>query len=490
MSEYTVTKAREYENKHAGDVSADERPAFHVTGQIGWINDPNGFSVYKDEYHLFFQYHPYTTFWGPMHWGHVKTRDFIKWENLPVAIAPDEKYDSKGCFSGSAVELEDGRQLLIYTGVSETEKDGKIFDIQQQCIAYGDGVDYIKSDKNPVIPSELIPNGFSIVDFRDPKIWRENGKYYLVLGNRTEDGSGAILLYESEDASNWRFTEIIDRCDNRYGRMWECPDFFKLDDKEVLLVSPQDMEAEDLEFHTGNGTVVLIGHHGDKDSFVRESARSIDYGLDFYAPQTLVTEDGRRVMIAWMQNWDTCNQNHEGRNIYGQMTIPRELRIEDGRLCQVPVRELNNYRGTEHAHEIKEDGRDISFENVCGRCFDMEIELEIKEESKESEFVITLAKSDKCRTTLSVDLKKRIMTFDRSKSGGRRDIVSARSCKIQVKNNKVSLRVIMDHNGVEAFVNNGEQVMSSIIYTPADAKSILFDSVNTKADIRFCKINI
>ncbi len=490
MSEYTVAKARKYEKEHEGDVTFKERPSFHVTGQIGWINDPNGFSQYKDEYHLFFQYHPYSTFWGPMHWGHVKTRDFIKWENLPVAIAPDSEYDNKGCFSGSAVELEDGRQLLIYTGVSEISQDGKNFDIQQQCIAFGDGVDYEKSDNNPVISSELIPQGFSIADFRDPKIWKEDGKYYLILGNRTEDGSGAILLYESDDAFEWKFAEIIDRCHNRYGKMWECPDFFKLDEKEVLLVSPQDMEAEELEFHSGNGTVVLIGHHGDEERFVRESAHAVDYGLDFYAPQTLVAEDGRRVMIAWMQNWDTCNQNHEDRNIYGQMTIPRELRIRDGRLCQLPVRELLNYRGPEYAYNIPERSNNLSFEDVHGRCFDMEIDLEVTKDDAVSEFKVSLAGSERYETTLSIDLHKQIMKFDRSKSGGRRDIVDSRSCKINLKNKKISLRIIMDHNGVEVFANEGEQVMSSMIYTPIESEHIRFSSENVKAAIRFYNIEV
>ena len=122
-------------------VPEEERPKFHVTGGIGWINDPNGFSLYKGEYHLFHQYHPYKPIWGPMHWGHVKTRDFIRWERLPVALAPDMPYDKDGCFSGSAVELPDGRQLLMYTGVrEERQADGSLKPFQTQCLAVGDGV--------------------------------------------------------------------------------------------------------------------------------------------------------------------------------------------------------------------------------------------------------------------------------------------------------------------------------------------------------------
>ncbi len=491
VSEYTLKRAREYECENSAKAKSQERPEFHVTGQVGWINDPNGFSVYKGEYHLFFQYHPYSTFWGPMHWGHVKTRDFVKWERLPVALAPDEEYDNKGCFSGSAIELDDGRQLLIYTGVSEAFHDGKDVDIQQQCAAIGDGINYEKIDKNPIIPIELIPGDGSKIDFRDPKIWKENGKYYLVAGNRASDGSGDILLYESSNFEDWKYDQTIDSCENRYGRMWECPDFFRLDGKEVLLVSPQDMEADGYEFHAGNGTVVLIGHAGEEKRFVRESAGAIDYGLDFYAPQTLLTPDGRRVMIAWMQNWDTCNQNHEDRNIYGQMTFPRELSIVDGRLCQYPVSELISYRSKAKTHTIDSGCYHATFDDVSGRVFDMELDIKAPGRDTKKEIKISLAKSEKYETTLTVDLSNKTMTFDRACSGGRRDIVSKRTCKIDVNDNEVALRIIMDHHGIEVFANHGMQAMSSMIYTPIESKSILFEtSGNISAEIRFYDIEI
>ena len=117
MTSEALQKARDFEAQYGPHIPAGERPAFHVTPTIGWMNDPNGFSLYKGEYHLFYQYHPYSNEWGPMHWGHVKTKDFIRWERLPAALAPDREYDAAGCFSGGAVELPDGRQLLMYTGV-------------------------------------------------------------------------------------------------------------------------------------------------------------------------------------------------------------------------------------------------------------------------------------------------------------------------------------------------------------------------------------
>ena len=118
MSEM-LEKARKYEDEQGKQIKAEDRPAFHVSPYVGWMNDPNGFSYYQGEYHLFYQYYPYDTHWNSMHWGHVVSKDLLHWKHLPAALAPDEDYDKIGCFSGSAIELEDGRQLLLYTAVDQ-----------------------------------------------------------------------------------------------------------------------------------------------------------------------------------------------------------------------------------------------------------------------------------------------------------------------------------------------------------------------------------
>ena len=114
MSEM-LEKARKYEFTQGQQIKAEDRPAFHITPYVGWMNDPNGFSCYKGEYHLFYQYNPYNTHWDSMHWGHVVSKDLLHWDYLPAALAPDQDYDKVGCFSGSAIELEDGRQPVSYT---------------------------------------------------------------------------------------------------------------------------------------------------------------------------------------------------------------------------------------------------------------------------------------------------------------------------------------------------------------------------------------
>ena len=277
MSEM-IEKARKYEMEESMKITQDNRQLNHFSNPDGCMNDPNGFSEYKGEHHLFFQYYPYATHWDSMHWGHAKSVDFIKWEYLPVALAPDQDYDNFGVFSGSAIE--DGeKQILIYTGVEEkAAPNGEKCIRQNQCVAIGNGVEYEKIENNPVVTADMLPEGSSLEDFRDPKVWKENGKYYMVAGSRHGDGSGQIALFCAEKPEKWEFAGILDRSENKIGRMWECPDFYPLDGKQVLMISPQEMEAEGLEFHNGNNTAFLIGNYDkEKLKFTREKVQCVDY---------------------------------------------------------------------------------------------------------------------------------------------------------------------------------------------------------------------
>ena len=477
MISNALKQAREFETKYHPFIDVSKQPRFHLTGGIGWINDPNGFSVYKGEYHLFYQYHPYDTKWGPMHWGHAKTRDFIRWERLPAALAPDEEYDQDGCFSGSAVELPDGRQLLLYTGVRRKRReDGYVVDYQTQCAAIGDGVDFEKYDCNPVIGADLLPKGGSELDFRDPKIWREGDAFYAVVGNRCEDDSGTVLLFESDDGLHWRYVSVLSACHNQYGKMWECPDFFPLDDKAVLLVSPQEMKAIGLEFHPGNANVCLIGHYDrERHHLMRERVQAIDYGLDFYAPQTLSAPDGRRIMIAWMQNWDTALCCPKDLRFMGQMTIPRELAVRDGRLIQNPVRELERYRGVRIDYYGVQISSETTLNGISGRCLDMTLTVRPGNDSVMYRwFKLYIARDGEHRTTIRYKPESSTLRIDRTNSGFPHDIVNVRDFPVRAQNGEIKLRVILDRYSVELFVNDGEQAASTVIYTPTEATSIGF----------------
>lgn len=473
-----LQKARDFEKEYMPYISDEVRPAYHVTGNIGWINDPNGFSIYKGEYHLFFQYHPYSTHWGPMYWGHVKTRDFIHWERLPAALAPDSDMDRDGCFSGSAIELPDGRQLLMYTGVYEIRRsDGYLQKMQHQCLAVGDGVNYEKYGDNPVLDAGDLPDGGSAIDFRDPKIWKDGDTYYAVIGNRSADDSGAILLFESPDAFHWKFTSVVDRSRNEYGKMWECPDFFPLDEKWVLLTSPQEMQTIGTEFHAGNGTVCLIGAYDRKThEFDRESVQTIDYGLDFYAPQTLEALDGRRIMIGWMQNWSTCSCQPKDVQFFGIMTIPRELHVKNNRLIQSPVRELEQYYGRKTVYQNVRISEETSLSGISGRILDMTVTIRPADENGYRWFKINVAKDGKCTSFIRYKPESNMLRIDRSHGGFPYDIVNTRDFMVRPDNGQIKLRVLLDRYSMEVFVNDGEQAASSILYTPVTADGITFEA--------------
>ncbi|MBQ7064778.1 MAG: glycoside hydrolase family 32 protein [Firmicutes bacterium] len=474
-----LQEARDFEQKYLPSVSPEILPRFHVTAGVGWINDPNGFSVYKGEYHLFFQYYPYATKWGPMHWGHVKTRDFIHWERLPAALAPDEKYDADGCFSGSAIELPDGRHLLMYTGTRNVRRtNGVVNTYQTQCLAVGDGLNYHKYEGNPVLGAADLSEGGSPTDFRDPRIWYDEGRYWAVVGNRPADGSGSILLFESEDAFHWHFCSVLASCHNQYGRMWECPDFFELEEKHVLLTSPQDMTAIGLEFHPGNSTLCLIGTY-DREArhLMRENVQAIDYGTDFYAPQTVLTPDGRRVMIAWMQSWESSSCTLKSLPFFGQMTVPRELHVINGRLYQTPVRELLDQRGVRiHYNNVLISG-ETNLQGIRGRCLDMTVTVRPQSRTNPYRyFRLQLAKDGEHVTVIRHKPENNTIRVDRSRSGFPHDIVNVRDIPISPGRDELKLRIILDRYSLELFINDGEQAASFVIYTPESASSITFSA--------------
>ena len=317
-------------------------------------------------------------------------------------------------------------------------------DVQQQCVAVGDGVNYEKCENNPVMTAKQLPSDSNRFDFRDPKVWKAaDGSYLCVMVNCDKNGDGRTVLFESKDGFSWNFKSILTQNNGKFGKMWECPDLFELDGKAVLIVSPMEMEAEGLEYPNGHGVVCQIGTYDDETgTFTCEHAQSVDYGIDFYAPQSTQTPDGRRVMIGWMQNWAFVNQHAETEPWFGQMTLPRELSIVDGNE---------------------------------GRVADVELTIEPK--SKEDSyymFEMRFAQDDKHYTALRYRPHESELEIDRSYSDSRIAMIHKRSCKVKDNGGKLKLRVVIDRFSAEVFANDGEQVMSVTFTTDTAAKEISF----------------
>ncbi|MCQ4086054.1 glycoside hydrolase family 32 protein [Saccharibacillus sp. JS10] len=467
------------------------RLRYHVAAPAYWINDPNGFSFYRGEYHLFYQHHPYSVEWGPMYWGHVKSKDLVHWEHLPIALAPSEDYDRDGCFSGSAIEHE-GKLWLMYTGNVWTGEDRDEDLKQVQALAYSeDGVHFEKYIGNPVI--EAAPEGnIHPFHFRDPKIWQHEDIYYCILGSQTTDRqSGQVLLYRSADLINWTFISVIaggQETTEKLGYMWECPDLFALGDQDVLVCSPQGMAKDGDLYHNLHQSGCMLGkldyatgkfEHGD--------LQLLDYGFDFYAPQTTLDEQGRRIVIAWMAMWED-KMPEQARGWAGAMTIPRVLTIEDGQIRTRPLPELSKLRGKSvhytnekllsslaaNSQSVEPDSSIYTgrqFAGVSGEYTELEIEFEAGTATSFG-IAMRVGESSGEETVLSYDCQQQKLTLDRERSGAGSGGI--RRAPLSLQNGILKLRIFIDRSSVEVFAGDGEVAMSARIYPGVDSTGIRF----------------
>lgn len=473
MSSDKKERATRFQERHR--VVKEERPVYHATPPTGWMNDPNGFSQFGGKIHLFYQYHPYKDIWGPMHWGHCMSDNYLKWEDLPVALAPDEDYDMGGCFSGSAIE-KDGQQVLIYTGCARREPGkGPKQTAQQQCLAAGDGLDYVKDAQNPVIPTSMLPEGFRDTDFRDPKIWEWDGQYWIVTVAMDKDGMGHVLVYKSADLRSWEFVSIAASSDGTYGNMWECPDLFTLDGTDTLMLSCMHMQKRDPKFHDGYGVIVCTGEMDwDSGRMNIQNVDIVDQGADFYASQSFETNDGRRIMIAWMQAWENFIKPVD-QKWHGMMCVPREIRIVDGILKQEPVREIEAARVRPvTVRNAKIAGPEpVEIPDVHGRAVDLTVTIT---EADCREFTIGFAQTDESGITFTWRPEDNEVICRREPWGMAHHVTdkfAEQTLVLPVGTPlPVKLRFLVDTASVELFAADGAAVLSTTYYAPGHADSI------------------
>lgn len=512
-----LSLARSFEKAHFSEIQRQERPGFHLSPALGWLNDPNGFSFYKEEYHLFYQYNPYSTRWDAMHWGHWTSKDLLHWDYQEASLAPDEDYET-GVFSGTAIADKDGSHLIMYTA-DDTKAPDYSTDLsgkngarrETQCIARGDGREYQKLRGNPVLSEKDLPEEFTIEDFRDPKLWiGKDGKYYAVtVARKRRDNLGAALLFSSENAVEWQYLDTIRENDGSFGGMWECPDFFFLEARPVLSLSVMNMKNTSPLFRNGNCTVVFVGDSISEElkiasdqkfkqldqalanllqqTMKQAKPQALDLGFDFYAPQTM-EKDGRRIMVGWMQAPEGGSNAPENAKWYGQMSFPRELFFRGDRLCQRPIPEIQKlYKDTVEL-EISCEKEEKSFVELEGKLLDLSLRVsaskdcliyqecsEQKVVSKRQEvFQMKFAKQGENYVLCTYDFISGILTVDRSHAGRSASICEVRRIYIR-SSEEISLRLLLDRFSFELFINDGEQVLSGTLYElPAESKEISF----------------
>lgn len=442
------------------------RPAVHLAPPLGWMNDPVGFIHWRGAWHLFYQHHPHGPVWGPMHWGHARSTDLVRWEHLPIALAPDSPWDQGGCFSGSALEADDGSLLLMYTGVIPN-KDGSL--LQVQCTALSnDGINFTKSPSNPVISQAHIPAGASAADFRDPRLIRREGVIYALIGSQDDAGHGQVLLYRSADALHWEFISVLMKGNNTQGTMWECPDLFQLDGADILMVSPQYMLPEGEAYRNLHSVVAFTGiMDWEAGTFHALSSQPLDWGFDFYAPQTALSPDGRRILMAWMDMWEQPYPTAElGHGWAGAMTLPRELSLKNGHICSQPLRELQKYRVRQRSWEpFKLNG--LLEIHQSAPCF--ELVCEFRPEGAVT-MGLSLCNGIGEETLLTFTPETQTLLLDRTASGYGSG--GTRQATLKSRSETLHLQLIVDRSSLEVFVNHGEAVLSARVYPRQHCRSL------------------
>ena len=450
------------------------RHGYHAMPPIGWMNDPNGFHYAFGKYHLFYQFYPYGAAWGPMHWGHFSTRDFVHWRIEPTALAPDGEFDRDGCFSGTSI-VKDDKFYLMYTSV--------LADIQTQSLAVSsDGIRFEKLGK--VISSNQLPKDALRTEFRDPKVFMRGDVYYALMGSRTMKGEGQILLYRSDDLLHWKFVNSVRRDNLTTRGIYECPDLFELGGKDVMFASPQGYETKDWRYENWQSAIYMVGKLDvEKGTFEKESEDEIDGGFDFYAPQTLTAPDGRVIMIAWMQMWKRRMPTAQ-HGWSGSMILPRELSLKDGKLYQRPVRELADYRWNEVKYSGVSVKGETALSGVSGKKVDLHFTLDLKNAEKVG---VKVFKSGHKYAKIYYDRSADLVVFDRSQMGieifhdAKEKDAAVRSVRVSTKDNRLEMRFLLDVISCEAFLNDGERVMTGNIYS--EGSDIAFFAEGGEAEI-------
>lgn len=455
------------------------RLKFHFMPPAYWMNDPNGLIYYQGEYHMFYQFHPYSAEWGPMHWGHAKSKDLVHWEHLPIALAPSEVYDldqKGGCFSGSAVD-DNGILTLIYTGT--IMKEGRV--IQTQCIASStDSVTFQKYVGNPVIS---VPPEGSSSDFRDPKVWKHEDKWYMVVGS-SKDGKGRALLYRSNDLYVWEYVSVLAESDGTMGTMWECPDIFQLGDRYVLMFSPMGMGEKKASYLTGS-----LDYSSGK--FTWDYCGEVDCGFEYYAPQSFLDDNGRRIIIGWLNAWDWMPwfQNFGPtfkNNWCGAMSIPRTVEMDDdGHLRFLPVEELKALRGGYfHLDRTAIEGEIQTLpRSIKGDSLEIVAEFNLKNcHAEEFGFKMRVSDDGNEETVLSYSPKTGELQFDRNRSDGWSQGI--RKCKLEsADKDTLRLHIYVDTCVVEVFADEGRTTMTNNIYPNPYSINLKLFSLGDKVEL-------
>ena len=423
------------------------RPKIHLTAPSNWINDPNGFIYYNGEYHLFYQYFPYECKWGTMHGGHATSIDLVNWKHHKIALYPTKEYDQNGCFSGTAI-IKDEELHLYYTAIKydkfregniHSPYDNESFEASQAKMVSRDGYTFDNyEDKKMIIPAIRDKELGHRTHTRDPKVWKYKDGYSMILGSKfkiegNEKFTGEALFYTSKNGEEWTYKN---RCyDDTIGDMWECPDLFNVDGSYVLVMSPENIINDNMNY--SNNAVYSIVDFDEEtcEMTLINNQAFLDEGLDLYAPQTTLDKFGNRILIGWMR----MPIAFEDENWIGMMTLPRVVNVKKDKVYftipdyidklfnkKVKLSEFNN----QEAYKLNVTLNEESILNIGGYKISVSEDMIVAD-----------------RTEVFPELNRKGRVFNSSKLNGRYE-----------------LKIYIDSGIIEIFINEGKYVISNIVY--------------------------
>ncbi len=445
------------------------RPIYHFLPPANWMNDPNGLIQWCGTYHLFYQYNP--EFPAPVSicWGHAISKDLVHWEDYPVALAPSPGgADKDGCWTGCAVN-DNGVPTLIYTGVFP----------EVVCIARGDPelVTWEKYQGNPVIPAP--PEGMKVTGFRDPYVWREKDGWYLVLGSGIKGKGGLALLYKSSDLQRWEYLHpLCEGKEEETGFMWECPNFFPLDDKHILIASPIPLGYP----------IYLLGRYERNRLNVERLGKVDGCAHSFYAPQVFIDGEGRRIMFGWLRELRSP-QAQEESGWSGVMSLPRLLTLKEGKLSVDVVPEVEKLRCQPYHILLDMEIRETKWfpiPEIQGDALEIGVVLS-SHNSRAFGVIIRRSPMGEEETLIGYDREKGEVFLDATCSSLDSSLTKPFcSAHLELSDKPLFLRIFIDRSVVEVFVNRKLTLTTRIYPAHRDSLGIgLFVKEGTAKLVKF-----
>lgn len=438
------------EQKKRSLAAADPmRLKYHLQPPMGWLNDPNGLCQKDGVYHIYHQYVPFYPELCSVLWGHVTTRDFIHYEVQEPAIYPDTDWDKNGAYSGSVFQ-KDGTMYVYYTG--NVRHADQAYDYitggrEQNTILTTSTDGFHFSDKRLLMRNEDYPADLSL-HVRDPQVFCENGRYYMIQGARDLEDRGSVLLFESKDLIRWTYKLRFHR-EETFGYMWECPNYLNVDGQRFLIACPQEYRQEgETPVKENLCGYFPLRYDFEGTDYELGMYQTLDRGFDFYAPQVFRDESGRWLLLGWMSTPDApydCEVTGKNGWVHA-MTAPRELYVnEQGRLCQRPVRELEAMRRECASGRF---GAGETFRTEVPVCFEAVLSMD----RPDRDFALRL------RESAELTYREGVLRLDLTGCGAGRTVRELPLGHVQ------ELRILSDTTSLEIFVNGGEETFTTRIY--------------------------